>query len=114
MTKPSDSPVEVSISWPYQDEVRHSVSVYGSWNDWLQEHPMKFNKLTQRFECNISLPSNNAYHYKFLVDGHRWLYDCKRKVSMDNSGNINNIIFVEANHSQNNSPRVRRLPTGVL
>lgn len=81
-----DAPVAEFV-WPWGGE---RVSVAGSWNNWTPVS-MLYDQMTRTHRVWIpSLPSGRV-SYKFIVDG-EWKYDGQKPVTMDECGNVNNVL----------------------
>ena len=71
------------------------ASVCGDFNDWDPEaSPMKLRK-DGRFSTTLSLKSGASYHFKYLIDGHRWENDWKAdRYDPGGMGQDNSVIIV--------------------
>jgi 1,4-alpha-glucan branching enzyme len=62
-----------------------TASVCGDFNDWSPtDHPMVRRK-DGRFSVTISLPVDQSYRYRFLLDGVRWENDWDAEMYVTNS-----------------------------
>ncbi|HEU4478143.1 MAG TPA: S8 family serine peptidase [Pyrinomonadaceae bacterium] len=80
----------------YHDDLAHSVSLAGDFNDWTQQRAPLSKDRYGLWLAEIPVPSPGSYQYKFVVDGHRWLEDPSNgmKVS-DNFGGLNSLLVIE-------------------
>jgi len=78
-----------TFKWPYDG---YSVEVCGSFSDW--KDPKKLHKEEGVWTTRVRLPPG-TYQYKFIIDGYHWFYDIM-KPHVNNNGNVNNYITVEA------------------
>ena len=80
----------------YHDDLAHSVSLAGDFNDWAQQRTPLSKNPSGLWSAEIPAPSPGSYQYKFVVDGHHWLEDPSNgmKVS-DNFGGLNSLLVVE-------------------
>lgn len=75
---------KVTFELPPQVEA-HTASVCGDFNDWDPDaHPMAKRK-DGRFSLTMVLPANQAYRYRFLLDGERWENDWEAESYVHNS-----------------------------
>ncbi|UZJ54613.1 hypothetical protein CBS101457_003933 [Exobasidium rhododendri] len=76
------------FSWPSGP---HTVQVSGDWDNWTEK--ITLDKQTDgSFSKQISLPSNNKVHYKYVVDGN-WTTSSTSPL-VDDAGNQNNVVEV--------------------
>lgn len=80
----------------YHDDLAHSVSLAGDFNDWAQQRTPLSKDKSGLWLTEIPAPGPGSYRYKFVVDGHRWLEDPSNgmKVS-DNFGGLNSLLVIE-------------------
>ena len=80
----------------YHDDLAHSVSLAGDFNDWAQQRTLLSKDKSGLWLAEISAPGPGSYQYKFFIDGHRWLEDPSNgmKVS-DNYGGLNSVLVIE-------------------
>ncbi len=52
-----------------------SVQIIGEFNNWDLNAPGMKKLKTGDFSCNIDLPTEQAYQFRYLVDKERWFND---------------------------------------
>lgn len=67
----------------------------GDFNDWDEAaQPLKRRK-DGSFSTAVTLPTNNTYHYRFLLDGERWENDWEADAYAPNvHGSENSVVEV--------------------
>ena len=72
-----------------------TAAVCGDFNDWSPtENPMVKRK-DGRFSLTLSLPVNNSYRYRFLLDGDHWENDWEAEMYVGNAfGTEDSLISV--------------------
>ncbi len=80
----------------YHDDLAHSVSLAGDFNDWRQQRTPLSKDKSGLWLADIPAPSPGSYRYKFVVDGHRWLEDPSNGVKVsDNFGGLNSLLVIQ-------------------
>ncbi|MFW5955195.1 MAG: isoamylase early set domain-containing protein [Rhodothermales bacterium] len=72
--KPSTKGNTVRVKFELPGDVaENSVAVVGDFNDWDENvHEMKYVKSRNVWSTTITLPANNSYQFRYLVDGEEW------------------------------------------
>ncbi len=96
---------EYPCAFEYKPEARADrVSVAGDFNNWSKDaHPLK-RDADGGWRATVAL-SEGIHHYKFVVDGEKWVPDPKADASLnegDNFGGVNSGVFA--------GPDGRKLP----
>ena len=80
----------------YHDDVANSVSIAGDFNQWnidalpLQKDPSGL------WLGEVGTLAPGRYHYKFIVDGTRWIEDPSNGMKMpDGFGGLNSLLVIE-------------------
>jgi len=80
----------------YHDDEANSVSLVGDFNSWNSAlTPLAKNDSGLWF-AEIDAPKSGSYHYKFVVDGNRWLEDPSNGMKVpDNYGGLNSVLAID-------------------
>lgn len=86
-----------TVNFVLHDHQASEVRVFGSWNDWRDGlHAVRVEDGVWR--AVRRLPPPGHYHYKFLVDGERWLDDPANPEKMpDGFGGLNSVLVIGKN-----------------
>jgi serine protease AprX len=79
----------------FHDDAANGVSVAGDFNEWSQvATPLKRNG-SGLWSTEVDLPHAGRFHYKFVVDGQRWIDDPSNGMKApDNYGGLNSVLVV--------------------
>jgi len=84
------------VTFKYNNpENAETAAIAGKFNSWsLQENPMK--KLKDgSFSVTLSLPSENSYPFRYVLDGNTWVNDDKANNYVPNEyGEENSVVVV--------------------
>ncbi|CAB4253896.1 hypothetical protein, no similarity [Maudiozyma barnettii] len=86
-----------SFQWPYNliQRTPQTVSVFGSFDNWVKQHPMSLNEDARKYEVVIPLHyKTERIHFKYIVDG-KWTTSDIYPTDLDEHGNKNNYITKE-------------------
>ena len=82
----------VTFSYKFNNRKPQSVLISGSFNNWIQKCPLKYDNKERKWICKMKL-KKGRYFYKYIIDGNWEINPNDNKVKDDN-GNINNVIDV--------------------
>ncbi len=82
------------ITFFYHHDEAERVMLAGDFNNW-NAGQIRFNKPNGIWRAEIDAPSPGRYHYKFVVDGERWIDDPSNGLKApDNYGGFNSVLNV--------------------
>ncbi|MCF2856029.1 isoamylase early set domain-containing protein [Pseudoalteromonas sp. SMS1] len=62
---------EAEITFEFSHPEANKVELVAEFNDW-QPISMKFSKKDKRFRVKHRLPTEQKYHFRYLIDGKEW------------------------------------------
>lgn len=86
---------EQGVHFIYYDRRARQAAVVGDFNDWNPAVAPMQNSKPWQWRLTLPLPAPGRYHYKFLVDGERWLDDPENsEKEADGFGGVNSVLVV--------------------
>lgn len=81
------------FSRPLKDESIHSIQITGNFDNWSRSLPTI--KSTKEYLQEIKLESRQDVVFKFIINDDQWIVNDQFKVTHDEHGNSNNIIYAD-------------------
>ena len=81
------------FSRPLKDENIHSIQITGNFDNWSRSLPTI--KSTKEYLQEIKLESRQDVVFKFIINDDQWIVNDQFKVTHDEHGNSNNIIYAD-------------------
>ena len=81
------------FSRPLKDENIHSIQITGNFDNWSRSLPTI--KLTKEYLQEIKLESRQDVVFKFIINDDQRIVNDQFKVTHDEHGNSNNIIYAD-------------------
>jgi serine protease AprX len=79
----------------YHDDLAERVALAGDFNGWGSSHTRFVKQPNGIWRAEIAAPPPGRYHYKFVVDGDRWVEDPNNGLKVpDNYGGLNSVLNV--------------------
>jgi len=83
---------ETEVTFVFSREDVKKVELVADFNHW-QPAPMKFDRKNKRFTAKVRLPNDNAFHFKYLLDGKEWENDYNAEQYIPNDfGSDNSVV----------------------
>lgn len=83
---------ETEVTFVFSRANVNTVELVADFNRW-QPIPMKFDRKNNRFTIKAKLPNNNAFHFKYLLDGKEWENDYEADQYISNDfGSENSVV----------------------
>jgi 1,4-alpha-glucan branching enzyme len=83
---------EAEVTFEFNRNDVTSAVLVGDFNDW-QAIEMKFNKKTQSFKAKVRLPTDCAFHFRYLLNDNEWENDYKADQYLPNEfGGENSVV----------------------
>ena len=82
----------VTFSYKFNNRKPQSVFVSGSFDDWKEKHPLKYDNRSKKWIFEKKL-KKGKYFYKYIIDGN-WEINPNENQSRSSDGILNNVISV--------------------
>jgi serine protease AprX len=88
--------VDNQLEFSHHDDSASRVALVGSFNEWDAERTFFRKDQAGIWRARIEVPSSGRYHYKFVIDGTRWIEDPGNVMKeADGFGGYNSLFVVE-------------------
>lgn len=84
------------LTFVYHDDTAISVALAGDFNNWDATNSLLKRDESGFWLADIETPESGKYHYKFVIDGQRWIEDPNNGLKApDNYGGLNSVLIIE-------------------
>ncbi|RCK56638.1 hypothetical protein Cantr_05197 [Candida viswanathii] len=101
-----------TIRWPLKDESIHSIQITGNFDNWSRSLPTV--KSTKEYLQQIKLDNKQDVVFKFIINDDQWIVNDQFKVTHDEHGNSNNIIYADELVEESDKVPVEEAPVPVV
>ncbi|RCK60417.1 Cruciform DNA-recognizing protein 1 [Candida viswanathii] len=101
-----------TIRWPLKDESIHSIQITGNFDNWSRSLPTV--KSTKEYLQQIKLDNKQDVVFKFIINDDQWIVNDQFKVTHDEHGNSNNIIYADELVEESDEVPAEEAPVPVV